>query len=149
MTSILFFTIMLAVGIISIWLGINILQGHRRYDYIYPHYYSGAINYASIPLGTMSLILAFIAALKVTDTLGLFVTSIAILIGLVGLALNFIQPKFMRPQWYRWLEENHEDIMHFLHRDAREMGYQKWKEQTQTQEGLEAWVEEVRRKHRL
>jgi hypothetical protein len=149
MTSVLFFLILFGVGVVLIGVGISIFQGYRRFDYIFPHYYSGAANYASIPLGIMLLMWAFLAVLNVSDNVGLLLTSVSLVIGLAGLALNFIQPKFMRPQWYRWLEDNHEDILHLLHRDTREIGYRKWQKQAQTQEGLEEWVAEVRLKHRL
>lgn len=147
MASTNFFIVMLGVGSFAIYLGVSGLLGYRRQEYIFPHYYSGGINYASIPLGTMGIIWAFLAVLKLPIGLSNFFLFISLGIGLLGLLLNFLQPKFMTPQWYRWLEDNHEDILHLLHRDAREMGYNKWKKQTRTQEGLEAWVAEVRQKH--
>ena len=149
MTPTIFSFVMLTLGLISIGIGTSLLTGSRRFEYIYPHYYSGGIKYASIPGGIMFLIWGASALLQVTDNIGLILTSISLVFGLAGLVLNFVQPRFMKPTWYRWLEDNHKEIIPLLRGDAQKIGYQKWLAQTQTQEGLEEWVATVRRKHGL
>ena len=148
MTSVSFFFIMLIFGLISIGIGISIYRGYRRYEYIYPYYYSGAANYASIPFGIMFLMWGILSILKVPDNVGLLFTTVSILIGLTGLVFNFIQPQFMRPQWYRWLKENHGDIMPWLRQDVESMGYSEWKERTKTITELEDWAIDVRKRYR-
>jgi hypothetical protein len=58
-----------------------------------------------------------------------------------------IRPRWLVPPWLRWLEDNHKDILGLLKNEARKMGGNEWNRRVRTQEALEAWVEEVRRKH--
>jgi hypothetical protein len=60
------------------------------------------------------------------------------------------QPKWLKPKWICWLEENQGDILDLLIEEARQTPkWTDWAERVNTQEGLERWVAEVRRKHRL
>ncbi len=70
-------------------------------------------------------------------------------IGFIGVLLGMLQPKILMPEWYRWLKTNHKDIMPWLREDVERMGYDVWRQQTETQEELEAWVEEVRHKYKF
>ena len=54
-------------------------------------------------------------------------------------------PKFLTPQWVRYLREKHDDILLILLTDAAD-DYASWKERTKTQAGLEEWAEETREK---
>lgn len=67
---------------------------------------------------------------------------------IISYIISYLEPNWTAPKWYRWLKKNHGDIMPYLVRDAREMGRQAWMEQVKTQDGLEQWVAEVRRKYR-
>lgn len=147
MRSMLLFIGLLCIGSSSIWVGVRCLLGYRRFEYIFPHYYSGGINYASIPLGIMAIIWAIAFGLIVSDTVGLVLTYISVVFGLLGVAFNFIQPAFLTPQWYRWLKENHGDIMPWLRQDAEHMSYRKWKERTKTILELEDWAIDVRKRY--
>ncbi len=152
MRSVFLFMGLLSVGCISIWIGISCLLGHRRFDYIFPHYYSGGINYASIPLGIMGIIWAFAFGLDLPENIGLVLTYISLGFGFVGLLFNFIQPAFLTPKWYRWLTENHGDIIPLLRKEAFEEEKKhrnSWTNRVKTQAGLERWVMEVQRKHGL
>ncbi len=142
------FLILFGVGIYSVYLGISGTLGYRRLTYIFPMYYSGGINYASIPMGIMAIIWAFAFGLIVTDEVGLVLTYISLAFGLLGMVFNFIQPAFLTPQWYRWLKETHGDIMPWLRQDARHMGYSKWKKRTKTIAELEDWAIDVRKRYR-
>jgi len=53
----------------------------------------------------------------------------------------------MAPDWYRWVKKEHGDILPYLVRDAYELGREAWMERVRTQEGLEEWATEVRRKY--
>jgi hypothetical protein len=145
--------ILLGAGIFLIYLGISGLRGHRRRSYIFPldyGYVAGLVNYGSIPLGIMAISWPFILVfLGNSETWGLACIYISSLAGFAGVLLGMFQPKFMEPEWYRWLMENHEDIWHLLQQDVRQMGLDVWQRRTATQESLEAWVAEVRRKNGL
>jgi hypothetical protein len=58
-----------------------------------------------------------------------------------------LEPKWFKPKWVRWLEENHGDILQTLIKEGQETP--NWRKRVSTQEGLEEWVEEVRRKRGL
>jgi hypothetical protein len=145
--------ILFGAGIFSVYFGVTGLKGHRRRSYIFPldyGYVAGLGNYGSIPLGIMAISWPFILVfLGDSETWGLTCACISGLVGFAGVLLGVLQPKFMEPQWYRWLMENHEDIWYLLQKDVRQMGLDVWQRRTTTQEGLEVWVAEVRRKNGL
>ena len=61
---------LLIVGLVSIYAGISGTLGYRRQTYIFPHYYSGGINYASIPGGIMCLLWAFAVIVSLFGAMG-------------------------------------------------------------------------------
>lgn len=67
----------------------------------------------------------------------------------LGFVPAYFEPDWLAPNWYRWLKREHGDIMPYLAMDAHEMGRQAWMQRGETQEGLEEWAEEVRRKYTL
>jgi len=68
------------------------------------------------------------------------------------LVLSFVfaiwKPRWLMPDWYRWIWDNHRDVIGLLRREARR-DERAWMERVSTQEGLEAWVLEVRSKHNV
>jgi hypothetical protein len=77
----------------------------------------------------------------------LMVTALPILLS--GYIFAWFEPDWMSPDWFRWLKQEHGDILNLLEREADELGREKWFPMVETQEGLETWVAEVRRKHGL
>jgi hypothetical protein len=67
---------------------------------------------------------------------------------ILTLILAIWQPWWLKPGWVRWLEKEHGDILGILWEEVRKEGHA-WERRVRTQEQLEAWVAEVRRKHRL
>lgn len=65
----------------------------------------------------------------------------------ISFVIALLEPKWMSPEWYRWLKREHGDIMPYLALDAHELGRDAWMQRVETQEGLEEWVAEVRRKY--
>ena len=59
----------------------------------------------------------------------------------------YFEPNWLSPEWYRWLKEEHGDILPYLAEEAHQMGREEWLKRVETQEDLEQWVAEVRRKH--
>jgi hypothetical protein len=71
-------------------------------------------------------------------------------LGIIAVLVVVFQPKWLKPKWVRWLEENHGDILDLLIEEARKTPqWTDWAKQVSTQKGLEEWVAEVRRKHGL
>ena len=67
---------------------------------------------------------------------------------ILTLILAIWQPRWLKPKWLRWLEEEHGDIIEILWEEVRKEGHG-WERRVRTQEDLEQWVAEVRRKHGL
>jgi len=71
--------------------------------------------------------------------------------GLLGSSFIFayLEPDWMSPDWYKWLKREHGDILPYLIEKAHQMGRKAWLAQVETQEDLEQWVKDFRRKHGL
>ena len=127
--------------------GIKVRFNGNKAWYLIPNYYvllpRGA--YYAMPLIGVMTFLAGISLFMPTPELvrkvwlfGVFPT------GFLSVLVVVFQPKWLKPTWVRWLEENHMDILNVLIEDARKTP--DWAKRVNTQEGLETWVEEVKRK---
>jgi hypothetical protein len=67
----------------------------------------------------------------------------------LGFVFAYIEPDWMSPAWYRWLKEEHGDILPYLAEEAHQLGREEWLKRVQTQEDLERWAQEARRKYTL
>lgn len=137
-------------GVSFVYIGVRGLLGYRRAGYLFPFrygYVGGLVNYGAIPLGIMAIGWVIIIILPLPEHWEGYFFIISSLIGFLGVLLGVFQPRFMLPQWYRWLQENHKDILPLLREDVRRMGYKTWRRRTDTQESLEEWVAEVRWRH--
>lgn len=99
--------------------------------------------------GGLALLLAGLVLLVDYDTGSMLLFCGALPCLLLSIILAIWQPWWIKPAWYRWLEEQHSSIIPILQKEARAMGRRKWQRRVSTQEGLEEWVEEVRRKYGL
>ena len=104
-----------------------------------------AVVFGSFPFAFAFFVLAFLfqtsLPVEIRQSIGLYILMPLILI---GIALGILQPK-----WLRWLETHHQSILSILLQDARKEEWNDWQKRVGTQEGLEEWVAEVRRKHGL
>jgi hypothetical protein len=117
-----------------------------------PSFISSGFYFAlpTFVLGTVvGLISGLLVALDPYNAKVLFLQFAAL--GLIGSGFMFayFEPGWMSPAWYRWLKTEHGDIMPYLVHDAHRLGRKAWMERVKTQEGLEEWATEVRRKHGL
>lgn len=135
-------------GIFSIVYTLHLLSGRgNKATYMADHIYAGRV-YAAIPWGIAAILVATGALSKNID-----VGYILILAGggfvLLGLIIAFIQPSFLKPEWLKWLEREYGEMIPIFRSEVQKMGDDKWNERIQTQEDLEEWVEEVKRKYKL
>lgn len=141
---------LILVGIILIIQGIWTRLGKNRAWYLIPNYYvllpKGG-HYA-LSLGGLMLVALGISLLMPNPELArmMFAYTVFPLLIMIILIVVF-QPKWFKPQWVRWLEDNHEGILDILVEEGRNTP--NWGERVSTQEGLEAWVTEVREKNNL
>lgn len=141
---------LIAVGLIAIGLGVRTRLGKNRAWYLVPNYYVllPKTGHYALPIGGLMLITLGISLFMPNSEVGdkiMYWGTVPLMI-MVLLVVVF-QPKWIKPRWVRWLEENHGDILELLIEEGRKTPG--WSKRVSTQEGLEAWVAEVRRKHGL
>jgi len=145
----------LCVGVCFIILGLSPYLGEKSWWYqkstpIVPT----GIVFGSFPAALVFFMMAYIfydygLSEKQLDILTLY---IGIPLILLSVFLASWQPRFMKPKWLRWLEDNHEGILPLLQEEAFKSEKERrnsWSHRVKTQEGLEEWVEEVRHKYKL
>jgi hypothetical protein len=139
--------LLLMGSVISLTFGVLVRIGGVRYWWAVPYYAAGQEPFVSLPIG-LFLLFTFIGVLS-PARLKLFFVSIAIGCGLSVLIFLAVQPRFLKPEWLQWLEDNHKEHVPLLRREARQMGAFQWARRVKTQAGLEQWVGEVLHKHGL
>jgi hypothetical protein len=148
--SLIFFLIFLVLGISVLGYGILIQTGKikswwlLRSNPIVPE----AAAYLGIPFSISLFVLATAAFFPDIETRRR-ILFFAIFISLISFLLAVWRPSWLTPKWLLWLEKYHDDILSLLREEARVLGGREWSKRVHTQEDLEIWVAEVRRKHRL
>lgn len=139
--------VLVCFGVFSLVGGILVRLGTVKYWFStkpVPALVVPKVVFGMIPFGLASLVLGldlmFSANPDVAGDVFCFAVS-----PLVGLSLVFIvwQPRWLKPAWYRWLEDNYGEIMPLLRKDAQSYGRMKWQRMVRTQRGLEEWAERV------
>lgn len=104
------------------------------------------IIYLYIPVSFSFFLMAIAFLLpELEDRKNLFWYTIIWII--ISIIVSLFRPCFLLPKWLCWLEKNHGDILSLLREEARKLGGKEWSKRVETQEGLEDWVAEVRRKY--
>jgi amino acid permease len=141
------------LGMGFIIFGMLIRSGKQKAWFLqksYPVLAPKAFAFALIPAGIAFLVAAVTALLPDMETRGKAFVYGSMPIFLIALVLAMWQPGWLLPQWYRWLLHEHGDIIRLLEEEARGLGSrEEWERRASTQESLEVWVAEVRRKHGL
>ena len=136
----------LIIGTIFLILGTLMHSGAYKTWYLGPHIFPPqAVVYATIPVGIAFVILAIMVLFAPNfdpDTNGFMVTFCVLPIILFGFILAIWRPRWIKPRWVNWLEDNYSDQLHILIENARQ-NPRAWEKQVSTQEGLEAWAKSV------
>jgi hypothetical protein len=136
------------VGIAMIVAGIRIRKGlDDRSWWLTSVVFSGQAPFVMIPSG-IALILLAVGAFAPWDWLQSLFLGACLILGLVAVVFWGVRPRFLKPEWLRWLEDDHRDILPTLRREALHVGNH-WADHTRTRPDMEQWVAEVRRKHGL
>jgi hypothetical protein len=136
---------LVGLGLFFILLGESIRLGYLRKWYLGPDdpiFYPKPGVYGFIPLGLACIILAL--GLVFQGLENWLLLGVPMFLCLIAILLVGLQPRWIKPQWVRWLEEENDDILDRLIQEAR--WTKDWEKRIATQEGLEAWVAEVREK---
>jgi hypothetical protein len=132
-------------GLFLIVIGGGIRLGYGKRWYLGPDdpiFYPKPGVYGSVPLG-LSL-WCILLVLVLPEPWETFATWAAFSFAILSIFLIGLQPWWVKPAWVRWLEEENDDILDRLIEEAR--WTKDWEKRIATQEGLEAWVTEVREK---
>jgi hypothetical protein len=138
---------LIVFGTIVFITGLRIRFNGKKTWFLVPNYYvllpKG--TYYAMPLMGLMLIFAGISLFMPTQELvrqtwlwGVFPT------GFFSVLVVITQPKWFKPKWVRWMEDNHGDILEILIEEGRMTP--DWGETVSSQEGLEAWVKKVKKK---
>lgn len=58
------------------------------------------------------------------------------------------QPRWLKPNWFQWLETNYGHVLEKMFTIARRMGPSTWETQVKTQADLERWADKIAQKHK-
>lgn len=53
------------------------------------------------------------------------------------------QPRWLKPTWLRWLEDNYGSAIDLMFEEVRQMGVDNWEAQVKTQTDLERWADNL------
>jgi len=134
------------IGLVFIYLGFITLNGSYKIWYLGPQIFPPqAVVYGTIPTGIAFLEISMIlilAPLLGPDITGWMVGLLVLPVLVIAFVLAIWRPKWIKPKWVNWLEENYSDKIDILIKDARK-NPESWKVRVATQEGLEVWAREV------
>lgn len=139
-----------ATGLLALILGVLTRLGYYRSIYSFKGgsvYTPRGFIFAFIPLGIGMIVFAILVILPPPkpDEFDPVLYLLGPLL-IISYILAMWQPWWLKPKWLRWLEKEHGDIIEILWEEVRKDKWG-WERRTRTQEGLEAWVNEMRQKH--
>ncbi len=132
-------------GLFLIVIGGGIRLGYGRRWYLGPDdpiFYPKQGVYGPVPLGLSFWCILLVLVLP--EPWETFATWVAFSFAILSIFLIGLQPWWIKPAWVRWLEEENDDILDRLIQEA--CWTKDWEKRIATQEGLEAWVAQVREK---
>jgi hypothetical protein len=141
------FILLVGSGLVFIVLGLGIRLGYWRWWYLGPDdpiFYPKPGVYGFITLGLTCVVLSLVFVFPYPNPLSRIMFWGSFFLCILSILLVGLQPWWIKPAWVRWLEEENADILDRLIEEARRT--KDWHKRVATQEGLEAWVAEVREK---
>jgi hypothetical protein len=136
------------MGLLFIGVGIGIRAGKKKGWWLMWDTPITPIAAAHIMIpGGIALLFWSLAALfpDLDERVRLF--ECGMLLFMIAVILAIWRPRWLVPKWLLWLEDNHGEIYAQLREEAQKLGAREWEKRVSTQEGLEEWAMEVRRKY--
>lgn len=56
-------------------------------------------------------------------------------------------PRWLKPAWLQWMEDNYGHVLEEMFAEARQMGAHTWEAQVRTRADLEKWADSVAQRH--
>ena len=142
--------VLMVLGIVFLLIGIHVRLGGFKSLYLskgIPILMPRALQNAPIPLGVTLISLAVSISNWVPDsvTRGLLFDWVVTPVFIASLVLAVWNPRWLRPQWLNYLEDEYGTVMWHLLEDAHH-NPREWTRRVRTQAGLEEWAEETRKK---
>jgi hypothetical protein len=141
---------LIVVGTTFLVFGVLVKLGRYKRWYLYegdPALSPKEFAYVCAPFGLAIIVMGTALVLPTHEVKQMVFLCLDLPLIIVASLLLFWLPEWIKPAWVRWLEKNHGDILLLLLRQARRTP--DWEQRVATQEGLEAWVAEVRHKYTL
>ncbi len=147
LSGLLCWTVPFAFGV---WWILMKLGRDKRW-FVMPGHYISRNFYFALPTYVLGLILVLVDTILFDpNDQGIpILIIVAFCCWMMSFVLAYLEPDWLAPAWYRWLKREHGHILSLLAQEAHQLGRTEWLKRVQTQEDLEIWVTEVRRKHGL
>ncbi|MFQ5580756.1 MAG: hypothetical protein ACE5FZ_09090 [Nitrospiria bacterium] len=136
----LFFFIL---SLISLIIGLYRLKGPVNVVYMGFGILVYAAYYATIPSSIFFVLIGLALSPIIPENWKTPIIATGLLMWLIGVAAS---TRLFKPAWRKWLESEHSDILPLLKSEIEDEGVSNWDKRINTQEELEEWVAEVRRK---
>ncbi len=139
------FLVLVIGAAFSLYLSVIALCGHFKAPYLFkgiPLMAPAGMIYTGFPAGIGALIYAIALLIPNIELGGMIVAANSFLMMLSALVLMIWKPRWLKPQWLRWLEDSYPYLLDTLLEEARKEG-KTWEAKVHTQEGLEKWAEQT------
>jgi hypothetical protein len=136
-------------GFFSLYMSVMALRGHIKGLYLIkgiPLAAPASVVYTGFPAGIGFLILAIALLIPNIEIGRAIVVATCALMMLSALVLMLWKPRWLKPWWLRWLEDNYPSLINTLLEEARQAG-RAWETGIKTQEDLEEWAAGVAAKY--
>lgn len=141
--------LLISAGIVLIGMGIGAKRGYLKSLYLVkgvPGLYPSGYVYAFIPAGIVSFLLSLVMLLQ-DRQLAQYVIIFGLPFILVfSIILMTWKPRWLKPWWLQWLEDNYGDILEEILEEARST--KNFEQQTATRADLQAWADKAAQKYR-
>ncbi len=137
----------LYVGLFGIGMYLIIKTGAIKSWYVLktlPGLLSGRMMYASFPFGLSFLLSDIVASQPNYNGREPGLLILVLLIGPVfGFWFMYRPPKWVKPGWLQWLEQEYGYCLPILIEEAQKMNRWTWEAKVRTRVGMQAWIDEV------
>ena len=138
---------LILLGLVSTGMYLIVKTGSIKSWYILktlPGLLSGRMAYAIFPFGLSFILSDIVVSLPNYNGREPGLLILALLIGPVfGFWFMYRPPKWIKPGWLQWLEQEYGYCLPILIQEAQKMNRWQWEARVRMQAGMQAWIDEV------